>query len=583
MEQQTNWVSENVWSWATSSRDIGRNQIKASVRDDKHAGPEGSAGNATVDYIINTTVQAPLPKPAPLEINKPPVVASLTPDKPSPQFAGTVVTWTAVASDPENDQLLYKFFLNGPGTSNSGRSRQNGSPNNIWAWTTSTKDIGNNQVRVWVRDSKHADPGGSDSNATVNYTINATAPKPLSKPVPKNETGAKPPAINETKPPTVNQTKPTPTNVTPVINITPAKPVQVVINKPPVLASLIPDKPSPQFTGTVVTWTAVASDPENDPLLYKFFLNGPATSNQWKEQTKWVSKNIWAWTTSTKDMGNNQVRVWVRDSKHADPGGSDSNATVNYTINATAPTPLSKPVPKNETGAKPPAVNETKPPAVNQTKPAPINVTPVINITPAKPALAPTATVDLPPVANSLLSDKLSPQVPETSITWTANATDPEKDKIIYRFFLNGPSTSGSWKPETDWSETSSWTWTTSKSDVGSNQVRVWVRDGKHAKEDGFDGEQVALFTIKEISRNISGVAFADKEGKPGLAEWTIKLTKPDGSEVSTLTGQDGSYKFENLAPGSYTVSVVLKAGWSATSLAEFPRKSTLPSMTSTM
>jgi len=157
---------------------------------------------------------------------------------------------------------------------------------------------------------------------------------------------------------------------------------------------------------------------------------------------------------------------------------------------------------------KPPAINETKPPAINETKPAPTNVTPAINVTPAKPALAPTATVNLSPVVNSIVPDKLSPQTPGTSIIWTANATDPEKDKILYRFFLNGPSTAGSWKPETDWSDASSWTWTTSKSDVGTSQVRVWVRDGNHSKEDSFDGEQVAMFTIKEISRNISGVKF---------------------------------------------------------------------------
>ncbi len=468
------------------------------------------------------------------------------------------MTWTAVASDPENDPLLYKFFLSGPSTGEKLTEKTGWISGNIWAWTTSAKDVGDNQVRVWLRDGKHAGTEGSDSNATADYTINVTAPKPLPKPVQKNVTEAKPPAVNETKP--------APTNVTPAINVTPAKPAPAIMNKLPVVSSLIPDKPSPQFAGTVITWTAVASDTENDPLVFKFFLNGPATSNQWKEQTQWASGNVWTWTTSAKDAGNNLVRVWVRDGKHTGPEGSDSNATANYTINATAPAPLPKPVMKNVTEAKPPAVNETKPPAVNQTKPAPTNVTPEINVTPAKPALAPTATIDLPPVANSLLPDKLSPQVPGTSITWTANATDPEKDKILYRFFLNDPSTGASWKPQTDWSESSYWTWTTSKSDVGSDQVRVWVRDGKHAKEDGFDGEQVALFTIKEISRNISGVAFEDKESKPGLTGWTIKLTKPDGSEVSTLTGKDGSYKFENLAPGSYTVSEVLKAGWSATS-----------------
>jgi hypothetical protein len=103
-------------------------------------------------------------------------------------------------------------------------------------------------------------------------------------------------------------------------------------NEPPDASSLTPDKPGPQLAGNAITWTAVASDPENDPLVFKFFLNGPATGNQWAEQTQWVSDNIWAWTTSAKDVGNNQVSVWVRDGKHAGPEGSDGIATVDYIV-----------------------------------------------------------------------------------------------------------------------------------------------------------------------------------------------------------------------------------------------------------
>ncbi len=46
------------------------------------------------------------------------------------------------------------------------------------------------------------------------------------------------------------------------------------------------------------------------------------------------------------------------------------------------------------------------------------------------------------------------------------------------------------------------------------------------------------------------------------LAGWTIQLVKPDNSQVSVLTKDDGSYRFEQLKAGSYTVSESLPSGW---------------------
>ena len=89
-----------------------------------------------------------------------------------------------------------------------------------------------------------------------------------------------------------------------------------------------------------------------------------------------------------------------------------------------------------------------------------------------------------------------------------------------------------------DWSASNSWTQKTTSADAGENQVKVQIRDGNHAAEDGYDGETTALFTISELLLNISGMAYQDKNGNSildegeGLAGWTIKLTKPDGSEL---------------------------------------------------
>ena len=171
----------------------------------------------------------------------------------------------------------------------------------------------------------------------------------------------------------------------------------------------------------------------------------------------------------------------------------------------------------------------------------------------AKPA--PVA-VNQTPVLNSLTPDVTSPQIPGTTITWTAEATDADSDPLLFRFFLSGPATSGAWQPVTEWSDAKTWTQTTSSADAGENQVKVQVRDGKHAAEDGFDSEVVAFFTISEPAMNISGTAYDDKNGNglvdsgEGLAGWTIRLAKPDNSEVSALTGEDGSYRFEQLYGG---------------------------------
>lgn len=99
----------------------------------------------------------------------------------------------------------------------------------------------------------------------------------------------------------------------------------VPANYPPVLTSLMPDIASPQTSGATVTFTATATDVEEDPLEYRFYLDGVA-------QTEWGSGNTWAWETDESDAGDHTVTVWVRDNNHS-PTGDDSE-TVNYIINS---------------------------------------------------------------------------------------------------------------------------------------------------------------------------------------------------------------------------------------------------------
>ncbi|MDP2208972.1 MAG: SdrD B-like domain-containing protein [Bacteroidota bacterium] len=66
---------------------------------------------------------------------------------------------------------------------------------------------------------------------------------------------------------------------------------------------------------------------------------------------------------------------------------------------------------------------------------------------------------------------------------------------------------------------------------------------------------------------SISGMKFEDlngngikEAGEPGLEGWTINLVGPTPGTV--VSGVGGTYSFNNLLPGDYTVSEVLQAGW---------------------
>ena len=267
----TNWTKNNTWVWNTTNDDVGENQIEVQVRDGKygHALP-----NEFDDQKVDSfNITEPKPKPT-IPENQPPFIVSLVSDKFSPQDAGTIITWTAKASDPENDLLVYRFLLRG-------RTVSDWSSANSWTWTTTSDDIGENQIEVQVRDEKHAGPDGFDSSKIVSF------------------------AITESKP-------------------------VVPENQPPVINSLVPDKTNPQEAGTIITWTAKASDPENDLLVYRFLLRGRTVSD-------WSSANSWTWTTTSDDIGENQIEVQVRDEKHSDPDGFDNNKATSFTVTQSKP------------------------------------------------------------------------------------------------------------------------------------------------------------------------------------------------------------------------------------------------------
>ena len=558
----TDWQPQAQWAWTAA--EVGASQIEVQVRDDKHADVQGFDDSKSASFsIVAPAPQAEPAKPevvpevvpevapkvvAPAKLNESPSIADLAADLSSPQILGTVITWTAIASDPENDPISYRFLMNGTPFADWQTSNQ-------WTWTPT--EAGTSQIMVQVKDDKHDAPQGESGNASAEFTINSPAPQ-----------------IEPSKPEVVPEV------------IAPVK-----LNDSPSISGLAADLPSPQLVGSVITWTAVASDPENDPISYRFLMNGTPFAD-------WQTSNQWTWTPT--EAGTSQIMVQVKDDKHDAAQGEGGNASAEFTINAPAneEKPAEEPTvpatPATENVTIPAAENVTIPAAENATKPEeqmPGNATPpgMENVTapeipanvteplPANETVTPTPSPtplaeNQTPIINSLTPDKASPQIPVTSVTWSANATDADKDPVLYRFFLNGPATGNAWQPETDWSATNAWTWSTTSADAGENQIRVWIRDGKHAAEDSFDGESLAYFSLVQPSRNISGVAYNDKNGngqkdsgEDGLSGWTIQLVKPDNSEVGVLTKDDGSYLFEHLTVGAYTIKETLPSGWKAT------------------
>ena len=533
----SDWQPQNQFAWTATVP--GTSQITVQAKDSRHDGPEGVNGNMSAEFTINAP--APIVAPvkaeivpvvvAPVKLNESPSITGLEADKKSPQLLGTTVAWTASAKDPESDPISYRFLVND--TPNS-----EWQANDQFAWTATVP--GTSQITVQAKDSQHEGPEGVNGNKSANFIITAPVPEVV-------------PAKIEIKPEVVAPVK---------------------LNESPGITGLEADKKSPQLLGTTVAWTASAKDPESDPISYRFLVNDTPNS-------EWQANDQFAWTATVP--GTSQITVQAKDSQHAGPEGVNGNKSAEFTINA--PAPEIKPIEvAPATNGTAPAENKTVPVVITPetvTPPAAENITtPIVpkNVTEpttaneTKPA-APVApvVVNQTPILNSLTPDIASPQKPGETITWTANATDADMDKLFFRFFLNGPATNGAWQSETDWGTDNTWTWKTSVADAGENQVKAQVRDGKHAAVDGFDSELSGYFTLSEPALNISGSAYEDKNsnGKmdsgEALVGWTIQLVKPDNSQVSVLTKDDGSYRFEQLKAGSYTVSESLPSGWTRT------------------
>ena len=107
---------------------------------------------------------------------------------------------------------------------------------------------------------------------------------------------------------------------------------QLSVNDPPVLSALKSDRASPQSAGTVIKWTATATDANKDQVLYQFWLRGPSTGNAWKVVQDWSTRNQWTWLNAPTDGGSYRIYVYARDGWHNPATGYDSAMGQDFTL-----------------------------------------------------------------------------------------------------------------------------------------------------------------------------------------------------------------------------------------------------------
>lgn len=175
-QQRTDWSYDSTWYWYTSSVDIGSHTIGIKVKDGNH--DANGDDSKSIEFIISpqqnwSPASAMDDTPPVATPNLPPLISALDSAPSSPQAAGTTITWTTDASDPDNDKIYYQYLLNGNPVTGWER-------HNEWPWQTSEENIGNNIIEILVRDKNHAGQSGSDDRKSDSFTISPQSnPKPL--------------------------------------------------------------------------------------------------------------------------------------------------------------------------------------------------------------------------------------------------------------------------------------------------------------------------------------------------------------------------------------------------------------------
>jgi len=475
-------------------------------------------------------------------------IVSFTASKTSPQPYGEEIAFTCIASASEG-RLLYKFLLKGPGTGNVWQEVTSWNPRNSWTWRSSKDDIGTNYVKVQIRDGKHAGEGSCDAESQLTYSLSS--------------------------------------NTAPTISVFFAVPPTIDMDEETALI-------------------CEASDPDNDEILYKFWIRDEDLI--WRTLSGWQKSNVLVLNAS-KLVGISadtfSIKAQVRDGKHADEGSYDDQATSSLTISYNYEPSISffeayegleygtikdnilvceasdpdgdeilyKFWLYDEAGIWRALSNWQK----TNILPIPLKSGKLAGISDGEPIIYKAqirdgkhagegsyddqATFELEPSTDnvptitSLTPNKSSPQEFEEIINFVCEASDPDKDGPYYKFWLYGPGTGNKWSAATGWQTANSWSWNPSRDDVGTNYIKVQIRDSRHSEEGYYDDQNQLTYVI---NHSLQLSSLNPSLSSPQARETTIEFTAVTNQDFDT---DNVMFRFWLKGPGTGNVWQD-KSGW---------------------
>lgn len=266
--------------------------------------------------------------------------------------------------------------------------------------------------------------------------------------------------------------------------------------------TLVADKPSPQSSGTSITFTAAPTGGVG-PLQFKWFVND---GSKWTIASDWSTSQKFTWIPS---VGNSAYRIGVWAKSYNNPADYfESTTNVEFPISGGT-----------------------------------VSVPP------------PTSTTSSGPVQSvTLVANRVAPQAAGTSITWTAAASGGAGPQQYKWFVFNG-----SWSAVTGWSTLTSFTWTPAAANA-NYRVGVWARSAT-STADALEAsaEQPFAITAGSTTTSPTPTTTTSSTVQSVLLTSDKPAPQPRGTTITFTAKPSGG-----VAPHQYMWFVNNGYGWSA-------------------
>ena len=155
--------ANNTFLFVVTPADAGKKMIYIDITDR----PAGDKDIKNASWERDYEIALP---------NQPPTIEKFSPEFKSPQPINKRIEITAEATDPDNDNVYYKFFRMPPPPANDYKeiSRVSEQIKNERFWTPNASDIGENVIQVTVLDGDEKGPFANHDPTRISWTINIT-------------------------------------------------------------------------------------------------------------------------------------------------------------------------------------------------------------------------------------------------------------------------------------------------------------------------------------------------------------------------------------------------------------------------